>query len=125
MLSGNEPSSSPTHCCGPEGRERGRAAPDGPGGGGGRGAHLPTPALVAPSAYMDKASDPAEQEVLIDEQLHSPEGLAVDWVHKHIYWTDSGTKTISVATADGGRRCTLFSRDLSEPRAIAVDPLRG
>ncbi|XP_073645739.1 low-density lipoprotein receptor-related protein 8 isoform X20 [Tursiops truncatus] len=77
------------------------------------------------SAYMDKASDPAEQEVLIDEQLHSPEGLAVDWVHKHIYWTDSGNKTISVATVDGGRRCTLFSRDLSEPRAIAVDPLRG
>ncbi|XP_047417546.1 low-density lipoprotein receptor-related protein 8 isoform X13 [Sciurus carolinensis] len=77
------------------------------------------------SAYMDKASDPAEQEVLIDEQLHSPEGLAVDWVHKHIYWTDSGNKTISVATLDGGRRCTLFSRDLSEPRAIAVDPLRG
>ncbi|XP_004372100.1 low-density lipoprotein receptor-related protein 8 [Trichechus manatus latirostris] len=77
------------------------------------------------SAYMDKASDPAEQEVLIDEQLHSPEGLAVDWVHKHIYWTDSGNKTISVATVDGGRRCTLFSRDLSEPRAISVDPLRG
>ena len=88
-------------------------------------AHLPMPALVAPSAYMDKASDPTEQEVLIDEQLHSPEGLAVDWVHKHIYWTDSGNKTISVATVDGGRRCTLFSRDLSEPRAIAVDPLRG
>ncbi|XP_028345184.1 low-density lipoprotein receptor-related protein 8 isoform X18 [Physeter macrocephalus] len=77
------------------------------------------------SAYMDKASDPAEQEVLIGKQLHSPEGLAVDWVHKHIYWTDSGNKTISVATVDGGRRCTLFSRDLSEPRAIAVDPLRG
>ncbi|XP_032700117.1 low-density lipoprotein receptor-related protein 8 isoform X8 [Lontra canadensis] len=77
------------------------------------------------SAYLDKASDPAEQEVLIDEQLHSPEGLAVDWVHKHIYWTDSGNKTISVATIDGGRRCTLFSQDLSEPRAIAVDPLRG
>nr|XP_011762558.1 low-density lipoprotein receptor-related protein 8 isoform X7 [Macaca nemestrina] len=77
------------------------------------------------SAYMDKASDPKEQEVLIDEQLHSPEGLAVDWVHKHIYWTDSGNKTISVATVDGGRRCTLFSRNLSEPRAIAVDPLQG
>ncbi|XP_060062205.1 low-density lipoprotein receptor-related protein 8 isoform X10 [Erinaceus europaeus] len=77
------------------------------------------------STYMDKASDPVEQEVLIDEQLHSPEGLAVDWVHKHIYWTDSGNKTISVARVDGSRRCTLFSRDLSEPRAIAVDPLRG
>ncbi|XP_021523466.2 low-density lipoprotein receptor-related protein 8 isoform X3 [Aotus nancymaae] len=77
------------------------------------------------SAYMDKASDPKEQEIIIDEQLHSPEGLAVDWVHRHIYWTDSGNKTISVATVDGGRRCTLFSRNLSEPRAIAVDPLRG
>ncbi|XP_014443613.1 low-density lipoprotein receptor-related protein 8 [Tupaia chinensis] len=77
------------------------------------------------SASMDKASDQAEQKVLIDQQLHSPEGLAVDWVHKHIYWTDSGNKTISVATVDGRRRCTLFSQDLSEPRAIAVDPLRG
>ncbi|KAM6173237.1 low-density lipoprotein receptor-related protein 8 isoform 6-T6 [Erethizon dorsatum] len=77
------------------------------------------------SANMDKASNPADQEVLIGEQLHSPEGLAVDWVHKHIYWTDSGNKTISVATLDGRRRCTLFSRDLSEPRAVAVDPLRG
>nr|XP_014339074.1 PREDICTED: low-density lipoprotein receptor-related protein 8 [Bos mutus] len=76
------------------------------------------------SAYMDKASNPVEQDVLIDEQLHSPEGLAVDWVHKHIYWTDSGNKTISVATVDGKRRCTLFSRNLSEPRAIAVDPLQ-
>ncbi|XP_052032893.1 low-density lipoprotein receptor-related protein 8 isoform X6 [Apodemus sylvaticus] len=77
------------------------------------------------SAHMDKASIPDEQVVLIGEQLHSPEGLAVDWVHKHIYWTDSGNKTLSVATTDGRRRCTLFSRELSEPRAIAVDPLRG
>ncbi|XP_031233959.1 low-density lipoprotein receptor-related protein 8 isoform X7 [Mastomys coucha] len=77
------------------------------------------------SAHMDKASIPDEQVVLIDEQLHSPEGLAVDWVHKHLYWTDSGNKTISVATTDGRRRSTLFSRELSEPRAIAVDPLRG
>ncbi|XP_064003469.1 low-density lipoprotein receptor-related protein 8 [Pogoniulus pusillus] len=74
------------------------------------------------SAYIDKASDTAEQVTLIDSQLNSPEGLAIDWVHKNIYWTDSGNKTISVATADGSRRRTLFNSDLSEPRAIAVDP---
>ncbi|XP_068879549.1 low-density lipoprotein receptor-related protein 8 isoform X2 [Aphelocoma coerulescens] len=74
------------------------------------------------SAYIDKASDTAEQVILIDSQLNSPEGLAIDWVHKNIYWTDSGNKTISVATADGSRRRTLFNSDLSEPRAIAVDP---
>ncbi|XP_039770409.1 low-density lipoprotein receptor-related protein 8 isoform X2 [Ornithorhynchus anatinus] len=77
------------------------------------------------SAYIDKAGDPAEHVVLIDSQLHSPEGLAVDWIHKNIYWTDSGNKTISVATADGSRRKTLFGSGLSEPRAIAVDPIRG
>uniref|UniRef100_A0A8C8B2N1 Very low-density lipoprotein receptor n=1 Tax=Otus sunia TaxID=257818 RepID=A0A8C8B2N1_9STRI len=76
------------------------------------------------SAYIDKASDTAEQVILIDSQLNSPEGLAIDWVHKNIYWTDSGNKTISVATADGSRRRTLFNSDLSEPRAIAVDPTR-
>uniref|UniRef100_A0A8C9U9J0 Very low-density lipoprotein receptor n=1 Tax=Serinus canaria TaxID=9135 RepID=A0A8C9U9J0_SERCA len=74
------------------------------------------------SAYIDKASDTAEQVILIDSQLNSPEGLAIDWVHKNIYWTDSGNKTISVATADGSKRRTLFNSDLSEPRAIAVDP---
>ncbi|XP_061489002.1 low-density lipoprotein receptor-related protein 8 isoform X2 [Rhineura floridana] len=77
------------------------------------------------SAYIDKASDTAEQMVLIDSHLNSPEGLAMDWVHKNIYWTDSGNKTISVATADGSKRRTLFSTNLSEPRAIAVDPTRG
>ncbi|CAM5162704.1 unnamed protein product [Natator depressus] len=77
------------------------------------------------SAYIDKASDTAEQVILIDSQLNSPEGLAMDWIHKNIYWTDSGNKTISVATADGSKRKTLFSTDLSEPRAIAVDPTRG
>lgn len=77
------------------------------------------------SAYIDKASDTAEQVVLIDSQLNSPEGLAMDWIHKNIYWTDSGNKTISVATTDGRKRRTLFSTHLSEPRAIAVDPTRG
>lgn len=77
------------------------------------------------SAYIDKASDTAEQVTVINSHLHSPEGLAMDWVHKNIYWTDSGNKTLSVATADGCKRRTLFEHGLSEPRAIAVDPIHG
>lgn len=61
---------------------------------------------------------------LIDS-LHSPEGLAVDWVHKNIYWTDSGNKSISVATGDGRKKKVLIATELSEPRAIAVDPHQG
>uniref|UniRef100_A0A8D0AL57 Low density lipoprotein receptor-related protein 8, apolipoprotein e receptor n=1 Tax=Sander lucioperca TaxID=283035 RepID=A0A8D0AL57_SANLU len=76
------------------------------------------------SAYINKASDSSQQVTLIDS-LHSPEGLAVDWVHKNIYWTDSGNKSISVATGDGRKRKVLISTELSEPRAIAVDPHQG
>ncbi|XP_041126813.1 low-density lipoprotein receptor-related protein 8-like isoform X1 [Polyodon spathula] len=77
------------------------------------------------SAYINKASDASQQVTLIDSYLHSPEGLAMDWVHKNIYWTDSGNKSISVATADGKKRRTLITSELGEPRAIAVDPKQG
>uniref|UniRef100_A0AAR2KWC9 EGF-like domain-containing protein n=1 Tax=Pygocentrus nattereri TaxID=42514 RepID=A0AAR2KWC9_PYGNA len=77
------------------------------------------------SAYINKARNSSEQNTLIDTALHSPEGIAVDWVHKNIYWTDSGHKTISVATSDGKKRKVLINTELNEPRAIAVDPRQG
>ncbi|XP_060775996.1 low-density lipoprotein receptor-related protein 8 [Neoarius graeffei] len=77
------------------------------------------------SAYINKASNSSEQVTLIDSALHSPEGIAVDWVHNNIYWTDSGHKTISVATSDGKKRKVLVDSELSEPRAIALDPRQG
>ncbi|KAA0712965.1 Low-density lipoprotein receptor-related protein 8 [Triplophysa tibetana] len=77
------------------------------------------------SAFINKASDSSEQITLVDTVLHSPEGLAVDWVHKNIYWTDSGHKTISVATIDGKKRKVLIDTELGEPRAIALDPRQG
>ncbi|XP_076870926.1 low-density lipoprotein receptor-related protein 8 isoform X3 [Brachyhypopomus gauderio] len=77
------------------------------------------------SAYINKAVNASEQITLIESALHSPEGIAVDWVHKNIYWTDSGHKTISVATSDGKKRKTLIDTELSEPRAIALDPRQG
>ena len=80
---------------------------------------------MLPSAYINKASDSSEQVTLIETALSSPEGLAVDWVQNNIYWTDSGDKTISVATGDGKKRKVLIDTELSEPRAIAVDPRQG
>ncbi|XP_035392379.1 low-density lipoprotein receptor-related protein 8 isoform X1 [Electrophorus electricus] len=77
------------------------------------------------SAYIHEASDPSRHLTLIGAGLHSPEGLALDWVQHNLYWTDSGSRSISVASADGSRRRILIDSDLSEPRAIAVDPEQG
>ena len=62
--------------------------------------------------------------------LRKPEGLAVDWVARKLYWTDCGdadwqTNRIEVANVDGSYRKVLFWRNLGLPRAIAVDPLSG
>ncbi len=47
--------------------------------------------------------------------MTASDGLAIDWVYNHVYWTDSATKTISVAELDGKMR----------KRSINVNPLDG
>lgn len=44
---------------------------------------------------------------------------------RNIYWTDSNTKSVSVAKNDGRYRKVLVSRDLFYPLAIAVNPRLG
>ncbi|XP_078263776.1 low-density lipoprotein receptor-related protein 8 [Rhinoraja longicauda] len=77
------------------------------------------------SAPVDKGSDPSQHVHLIEQGLLIPECLAIDWIHKNIYWTDSGTKSISVATIDGTKKKTLIHTELENPRAIVVDPIQG
>jgi nidogen (entactin) len=57
--------------------------------------------------------------------LISPEGLAIDHFRRTMYWTDSGLDKIERAQLDGSKRKVLFHTDLVNPRAIAVDPIRG
>lgn len=38
------------------------------------------------------------REILVSEGLDSPEGLAIDWVHRRMYWTD--------------KRCVVFAEKL-------------
>ncbi|XP_067838428.1 low-density lipoprotein receptor-related protein 1-like [Heptranchias perlo] len=85
-------------------------------------ADLGQQAIFSLSMY-DQKSTAGVSRVLKDVDI--PMGIAVDWIYKHIYWTDCGTKTISVATLDGTARKTLFDTDLREPASVAVDPLTG
>lgn len=63
--------------------------------------------------------------VLIDKNISTPDGLAVDWVHGLLFWTDTGLDTISVYDLKTSKRKILFNTSLEEPRAIAVDPSAG
>ena len=64
-------------------------------------------------------------EVLLRD-LHTPDGLTVDWIGRKLYWTDTGLKKIEVAELDGKNNMDLLSvADHGRPRAIACDPNEG
>nr|XP_008195317.2 PREDICTED: LOW QUALITY PROTEIN: prolow-density lipoprotein receptor-related protein 1 [Tribolium castaneum] len=67
----------------------------------------------------------SEIEVLHSPTLQNPDGLAVDWVGRNLYWCDKGLDTLEVSSLDGRFRRVLISKGLEEPRAVALDPLRG
>ena len=74
--------------------------------------------------------DTRKVEDVISVGLKKPEGLAVDWIAKKLYWTDCRDSDwernrIEVANLDGTNRKVLFWKNLGLPRAIEVDPLKG
>lgn len=62
---------------------------------------------------------------VVTESIISPDGLAVDWLTKKIYWADSDTNRIEVAQYDGTLRTVLFWTDLDQPRALVLVPIEG
>ena len=56
--------------------------------------------------------------------LQNPDGLAIDWIGRNLYWCDKGSDTIEVSDLNGNYRKILINKGLREPRAIALDPSR-
>jgi len=73
-------------------------------------------------APIDEGS---ERTVVIKDELTTSDGLAVDWIYNHIYWTDTGKNTIELANFEGNMRKVLIQDSLEEPRAIALNPIDG
>lgn len=59
-------------------------------------------------AYLDGT----HRSVIIHSNLGWPNGLAVDYVDKKLYWADANTDRIEVADLDGGHRRMLVAEGL-------------
>ena len=50
-------------------------------------------------------------------------GVAVDWISHHVYWTDETRQTVEMADYSGQYRRILVHVGLRWPRGIVVDPI--
>ncbi|KAG5677308.1 hypothetical protein PVAND_007077 [Polypedilum vanderplanki] len=69
-------------------------------------------------------NETSNREVLHQQNLKNPDGIAFDWIGKNLYWCDKGRQTIEVSKDSGRYRKILIDDKLDEPRAIALDPYR-
>lgn len=56
-------------------------------------------------------------------ELEACGGLAVDWLHYHLYWTDREWGVIEVAALDGSHRHTVYN-SANDVTSVVVDPLK-
>ena len=64
-------------------------------------------------------------QVIIESELESPTGLAVEWVTNKLYVIDAGLSRIEVSRLDGSMRSVVVWDDLERPRDIVLHPRNG
>ncbi|KAL4641632.1 pro-epidermal growth factor [Arapaima gigas] len=69
-----------------------------------------------------KLDGSGQVEVLVSEGLDLPEGVAVDWINRKLYWTDRGLSAIQHSDLNGLNRQVVIAHDLHRPRGIALHP---
>ncbi|XP_058889689.1 low-density lipoprotein receptor-related protein 2-like isoform X2 [Acipenser ruthenus] len=91
----------------------------------GRGAQFGAIKRAYMTTFDDGGNNPVKEVDLNLRYIANPDGIAVDWIGRHIYWTDSGTNRIEVAKLDGRYRKWLIHTELDQPAAIVVNPKLG
>ena len=64
-------------------------------------------------------------QTVVSTGLAVPDGLAVDWITKNIYFAESAAKMVDVCSGNGSYRSSLISTGIDSPRGLAIDPRDG
>ncbi|KAG0716892.1 Low-density lipoprotein receptor-related protein 1 [Chionoecetes opilio] len=62
---------------------------------------------------------------IIQKELNSPMGVAVDWVAMVLYVVNSGDRTIVALSVDGSKKVTIISTTTERMYDVVVDPRSG
>ncbi|XP_012162002.1 low-density lipoprotein receptor isoform X4 [Ceratitis capitata] len=77
------------------------------------------------SIYKAPIDEGNDKSVVLKEHSVTSDGLAVDWIYNHIYFTDTHKCTIELTNFDGNMGKVLIEDGLDIPRSIALDPIEG
>ncbi|KRG01933.1 low-density lipoprotein receptor isoform X3 [Drosophila mojavensis] len=81
--------------------------------------------VTTQSIYKAPIDEGNEKTVVLKKSSVTSDGLAVDWIYNHVYYTDTHKCTIELTNFDGNMGKVLIEDALDIPRSIALDPIEG
>ncbi|XP_037718730.1 very low-density lipoprotein receptor-like isoform X2 [Drosophila subpulchrella] len=77
------------------------------------------------SIYKAPIDEGSEKTVVLTKSSVTSDGLAVDWIYNHVYYTDTEKCVIELTNFEGSMGKVLVQDALDIPRSIALDPIDG
>ncbi|KAH8382769.1 hypothetical protein KR009_005155 [Drosophila setifemur] len=81
--------------------------------------------VTTQSIYKAPIDEGNEKTTVLKQSSVTSDGLAVDWIYNHVYYTDTHKCTIELTNFEGSMGKVLVEDALDIPRSIALDPIEG
>ncbi|XP_017128948.1 very low-density lipoprotein receptor isoform X4 [Drosophila elegans] len=81
--------------------------------------------VTTQSIYKAPIDEGNDKTVVLTKSSVTSDGLAVDWIYNHVYYTDTHKCTIELTNFEGSMGKVLVEDSLDIPRSIALDPIEG
>ncbi|KPU79994.1 uncharacterized protein Dana_GF18235, isoform B [Drosophila ananassae] len=81
--------------------------------------------VTTKSIYKSPIDEGNEKTLVVKHSSVTSDGLAVDWIYNHVYYTDTHKCTIELTNFEGSMGKVLVEDSVDIPRSIALDPIDG